>query len=171
MILMTRLNLSFLVPVAMIGLSFMAVFPAGLSAQCPGNNPYTISVTAFSSYRAVMVAAPATTAQIQFFMGATGADPCGGGQPFGTGVTNCSSYYGTGIAFFIADFASSAANNTLNGCSFGCPAGPSPTTTCIVRGGDALPVELMGFSIGPDEDSVEADEPAPDGEAGGEAGT
>ena len=44
-------------------------------------------------------------------------------------------------AFFQASF-NSAANTTTNGCNFMCEGG-----SCIVRGGDALPAELMNFAI------------------------
>lgn len=39
-------------------------------------------------------------------------------------------------------FADPASNQTSNGCTFNCPGG-----TCIVRGGDGLPVELMQFKV------------------------
>ncbi len=64
-------------------------------------------------------------------------------------------------------FPSATANATGNGCTFNCDGG-----TCRVRGGDALPVELMDFSVEgaadgatpEDAESEPSDEEAEDGD-------
>ena len=57
-------------------------------------------------------------------------------SPFPSGI----SY----VAFFHLAFPDNAHNITQNGCTFACDGGAN---VCRVRGGDALPVELMDFSV------------------------
>jgi len=54
----------------------------------------------------------------------------------------CAVQNNSSLAQLAATFASPASSMPSNGCSFMCPGG-----TCQVRGGDALPVELMEFSV------------------------
>ncbi len=59
--------------------------------------------------------------------------------------SSCSDFVGLGETWVVelqARFSESAHNTTQNGCTFMCPGG-----TCRVRGGDALPVELMHFGV------------------------
>ena len=60
--------------------------------------------------------------------------------------TSCAINRTSGTALLLARWPSAASNTAMNGCTFNCDGG-----TCRVRGGDALPVELMEFGIEDDD--------------------
>ena len=113
--------------------------PQSVHAQaCPGTQTGVGGTGAF-------MASSATVPGAAYNFVGTGCT----GMSFGHSTIDCLGGRGTFIpttevyytAFFQASF-NSAANTTMNGCVFMCEGG-----TCIVRGGDALPAELMNFAI------------------------
>ena len=74
--------------------------------------------------------------------------------------TNCIANATLISASIVVEFSNVAHNTILNGCTFNCDGG-----TCRVRGGDALPVELMGFSV-EGEDSSGVVEEGPESRGG-----
>ena len=132
---------------------FVAVFICWsvlpVDAQCPGFH-WATDVTSVNWYEARALSTkfvPATSKPLYDFIG---GGPCSTTKFGPNPPTQCSwvtgyiystltNYY---TANLIARFASAAANTTANGCIFVCPGG-----TCRVRGGDALPIELMDFAV------------------------
>ena len=69
-----------------------------------------------------------------------------------TAPTQCLAVIGAGVAIISAMWPALGGNMTTNYCLFsGC--GGAGTGTCIIRGGDGLPVELLDFYIEESGDS------------------
>lgn len=107
-----------------------------LAQQCPGNATI-LSNTMF--HLAYVSSNPGgTMGPLYDFIGIGCSSTA-----FGTmAPTQCNSVKTTTTARLTAQFANAISNTTMNGCIFNCQGG-----TCRVRGGDALPVELMDFEI------------------------
>ncbi len=133
------------------------ILPTQLRAQCPGSMTRVTNVPSGMFYRALMssdVASNPPPAELDLFIG-TGCTA----ESFGTGVINCSVNDLSFINQLQVRFDNSAANSNMNGCTFNCEGG-----TCRVRGGDALPVELMDFGINDDTTASDAEDHEPKGE-------
>jgi len=129
------------VTIVLVVLSSMAVVSA--NAQCPGTARSTNGVFAY-----VVSNNPGTMGPLYLL----NTPPCTT-MVFGTmAPTDCNFVHTTTTARLTARFAATASNTSANGCIFNCGGG-----SCIVRGGDALPVELMEFTI--DETEGEQSEP------------
>ncbi len=133
-----------------------------VSAQCPG----TLMVRTFPGGTHSAQAMSANTGSpgpLYLFIGAT-TTSCTTAK-FGTKPpTRCQLSQNTsGATFFtaglVAVWPAVPPTPTAHGCVFNCPGG-----TCRVRGGDGLPVELMGFSVDGDADSEDDPETATDPE-------
>lgn len=59
------------------------------------------------------------------------------------GTVMCNAYAGANFIQLQVTFPSSAANNSMNGCTWSCDGG----VICKVQGGDNLPVELLDLDV------------------------
>ena len=113
-----------------------------LPQQCPGTTHMAVSIPP-STYYAVVYSGPmASPGPLYTFIGTGCIAAQFGPNPPTCYATQATLYSGQYYAQIVAIFLSSAANVTENGCVFNCEGG-----SCIVRGGDGLPVELMAFEI------------------------
>ena len=115
-----------------------ALFPyTAESQQCPGTNFTTI--TAMVARASSMTATNPDPDELAIFISAGCTT-----DMFGPNPPNLCSVFtaGGGNPALQAFWVATTQNVTSNGCTFNCPGG-----TCRVRGADALPVELMEFSI------------------------
>ncbi len=130
-------------------IAILCIAPQYMQAQCPGSQ-MVVTMTIAQVHELL----PAPGPLYAFIGGGCTTTAVFGPNP----PTQCPTFTGMG-AFYTARlravWANSVDNSTANGCTFICPGG-----TCRVRGGDALPVELMDFTIGESDDS----EPAEDSE-------
>ncbi len=146
----TNRNVSFFIAVGLSTLFAVMISSSTVEAQCPGS----AGVGTQGGYPAAWRGSSSNGTSV---MG-TGAplfDWVGGGcatMKFGANppalcfATRNATHNGTSndyrTAFLSANFAVASHNMTSNGCTFVCGGG-----TCKVRGGDALPVELLGFGV------------------------
>lgn len=105
----------------------------GAGAQCPGNG--------LISGREALVAQQGMAGLYTLIGTGCTANYFGSMQP-----SQCSAIMGSfgGVAYaqVRAIWPDASSNTTMNGCNFICGGG-----ACTIRGGDALPVELLDFSV------------------------
>ncbi len=140
-------------------ITLLLFIPSVVRSQCPLDASGYRSVVNNRAFNASAPYIHADPDEIYDFIGPGGCT----GIPYGPNPpTQCLAFRSSYEAGLQANWPLTASNTTANGCTFNCDGG-----TCRVRGGDALPVELMEFSV-EDEDSPGAivDDPeAPDEEA------
>lgn len=133
-------------------LAFVLMWARPAPAQCPGTTHYTTSSPPSAYFAAVYSQNRHSPGPLFDFIGAgCTAVPVGPNPPISCLAARfVTSSYGslTYTGQLTASFLSGAANVTANGCLFNCGGG-----SCLVRGGDGLPVELMSFSVGEEEES------------------
>ena len=133
--------------------AMVIIAPQYTQAQCYGVQ----NVTMMTAQVQEISAAPGP---LYSFIGGGCATAVFGPNP----PTMCMTYKAIPPVFFTARlravWSSSADNVTANGCTFVCPGG-----TCRVRGGDALPVELLDFSVDGSDDPEPAEDPEVDGDS------
>ncbi len=126
-----------------------------LLAQCPIDTGGT--VTAFGT-NAQLISYPGLLPDPDELFDFIGPGGCTTATFGPNPPTNCRTFRSPSIAALLLYFSNPGSNTSSNGCTFNCDGG-----TCRVRGGDALPVELMDFSVegAADWDSPEAAEREP----------
>ena len=146
--------------VLLVSVTFLIFIPGEAKAQqCPGvlhgaltspMTPTQVSATARGVGRGSGNA-------LYDFIGPTGCMATATGVTGAKPVCFASRAYSARASDFgaslIARFAMASHNTIGAGCIFNCPGG-----SCRVRGGDALPVELMGFSVNEPADDPETGE-------------
>ena len=126
----------------------MPALPAFGQGACPGTpsvmgrTARVLSTAACSGATQITMAGP-----LGLFIFQPGGG-CNCGSSFGTPPTSTYQYAAQGggscqVSLMIR-FATTGQNITANGCDWNCGG-----NTCTMRGGDALPVELMEFSVEP----------------------
>ncbi len=124
-------------------------YATGVHAQCPGEN----TVVAYGVVAMSSMSSGGFTDTLDTFIG-TGCTTA----MFGTmAPIICQSQDNPSLKRLTVAWSFDASNTTGNGCTFNCQGG-----TCRIRGGDALPVELMDFGIEVD-DGPDAESEAPEG--------
>ncbi len=121
-------------------------------AQCPGTTHYTTSQPPSGYFALVYSQNRNSPGPLVDLIGSgCTAVPFGPNPPISClALRFVTSSYGslTYTGLLTVSFLTGAANVTANGCLFNCEGG-----SCRVRGGDALPVELMSFSVDEEEES------------------
>jgi len=128
----------FLFIFAFVGISFL--YTNASSAQCPVDTMGSRGALGNGAYVNSMFFSLPDPDELYNFIGPGGCTT----MKFGVNPPNlCDVVVDPGVAAVLfVGFAATSHNITGNGCTFNCAGG-----TCRVRGGDALPVELMEFSV------------------------